>query len=42
MLLHKATYMQVVIITYNKAIWYSLELSRIICKIVYYSKYSLT
>ena len=29
-LLHKATYMQLVVITYNKERWYSLELSHII------------
>ena len=34
--------MQVVVITYNKATWYSLELLHIICELVYYSKYSLT
>ena len=39
MLLHKATYMQVVVITYNKEREreYSLELSHIICMLVYYS-----
>ena len=30
MLLLKAAYMQVVVITYNKATWYSLELLNII------------
>ena len=35
--LHKAAYMQIVVITYNKAKWYSLELSHIICELVYYS-----
>ena len=33
--LHKATYMQTVVIIY--ATWYSLELSHIICVLVYYS-----
>ena len=28
--MHKAAYMQVVVITYDKAKWYSLELSHII------------
>ena len=42
MLLHKAAYIQIVVITYNKALWYSLELSYIICVLVYYSLYSLT
>ena len=37
MLLHKAAYMQVVVITYNKERCYSLELSHIICVLVYYS-----
>ena len=36
-ILHKAAYMQIIVITYNKAIWYSLELSHIICELVYYS-----
>ena len=42
MLLHKAAYVQIVVIIYNKERWYSLHLSHIICELVYYSKYSLT
>ena len=33
-LLHKAAYMQVVVITYNKEKEYSLELSHTICVLV--------
>ena len=40
--LHKAAYIQIVVITYNKASWYSLHLSHIICELVYYIKYYLT
>ena len=36
MLLHKAAYMQVVVITYNKERWYSFGLSHIIKLNIYY------
>ena len=34
---HKAAYIQIFVIIYNKTTWYSLHLSHIICELVYYS-----